>query len=144
MLCISDKFQGVWMTKFFRMSVFYRALNSPRCFLDFAYQNINSILLYILDSSYCRGSFAGHMSFVNLQLGLHNIRIRIANMQMTDTTILCDNGSLESSSTLGYSFDVSFDRLFKPVRLCKRTGTTDLPVKFATKGIDAGQKSTKK
>ena len=26
MLYISDKFQGVWMTNFFRMSVFYRAL----------------------------------------------------------------------------------------------------------------------
>ena len=26
MLYISDKFQGVWMTNIFRMSVFYRAL----------------------------------------------------------------------------------------------------------------------
>ena len=30
MVYISDKFQGVWMTKFFRMSVFYRALRSIR------------------------------------------------------------------------------------------------------------------
>ena len=93
-------------------------------------------------------SFDGLLPFVNLQLGLHNIRTKLYSLPLkrlqalyesTLTLQFADVGS-PGHRLQGIILDISPNRLFKAVRVDEPTETRNRPflnVKFANKGIDA-------